>query len=108
MENEEIAGHLYQDTSVRLKKNTRALTEAHDRDLVVRQQRQAVEESRQRETAALAFTTGFRPRLETSDATHGDIASAETDGMLSPARADNLSTELAGHMSHMETLSGRA
>ena len=46
--------------------------------------------------------------LESGDATHGDIASAETDGMLSPPRADNLSTEMAGHMRHMGTLSARA
>jgi len=83
--NDAIGGLLDEDTRARLIRDTAALSEAHDRDRSEREKRAVTEEVRKRNTAALAFATGFRPRMETGEATLADIATAETDGVLTAA-----------------------
>ena len=46
-------------------------------------------------SAADVPTAGFRPRLATDEATLAEIAGAETEGILSSARAARLRAELA-------------
>ena len=108
LQNEEIAGHLDEATRAGLKKNTEALAHAHDRDLIERGKRGIAEEATAREGAALAFTIDFRPRLKTGEATLAEIATAETGGILTPARADRLRSDLADDQNRRETIAARA
>ncbi|MDA1326498.1 MAG: hypothetical protein O3C34_17365 [Proteobacteria bacterium] len=108
MENEEIALHLDEVTRARLKKNTQALTQAHDLDRVERGKREIADEANKREIATLAFTANFRPRLATGEATLAEISGAETEGILTPARANRLHTELADEQNRRDKVSARA
>ena len=108
LQNEEIASHLDAVTRARLRKNTKALTRAHDRDRVERGKREIAEQANKREAAALAFTTGFRRRLTTGETTLAEITGAETEGILTPARADRLRTELTDEQIRRDKVSAGA
>jgi hypothetical protein len=107
LDNREIAGHLDREARARLKNNTEALTEAHEKDRIERNKREAAEEATRRETSALAFTANFRPRLEAGEATLAEITGAETEGILSPARAQRLRAEFQDAQQRREQVSAR-
>jgi len=94
LDHEDFTGDLDKDTKSRLRRDTALLSDAHDRDQALRDQRASADEARTREAAALAFARDFRARLAEGGAGHGEIAAAETAGTLGPGRAATLRAEL--------------
>ena len=108
LENEEIAGSLDDVTLARLKRNARALTEAHDQDRATRAQRETEAAARENETAALTFSTDFRSRLEGGDATLAEIAAAHNEGVLTAAQAARLRADFTAAQKRRSEASARA
>jgi len=94
LDHEDFAGDLDDDTRSRLGRDTVLLSEAHDRDRALRDQRAMADDARDKESSALAFARDFRARLATGAAGHAEIAAAETAGTLGPGRAATLRAEL--------------
>jgi hypothetical protein len=64
--------------------------------------------TRKKETAALAFSTDFRSRLEDGGATRVEISIAQFEGVLTAAQADRLRTDLAANQKRRNEIFARA
>jgi hypothetical protein len=94
LESDPVAGVPDAAARARLMRDAAKLSEAHDRDRAAKERRDAAAAARERKAAALAFTAGFRARMENGEATHAAIAKARTEGVLTAARADRLLAEM--------------
>ena len=108
LDHDDFAGELDESGRARLIKNIQILSQAHDRDRKEREKREGSDKASARSTAAIAFATGFRPRLVTGEATHGEIAAAETGGVLTTNQAERLRTEMAEEQIRREQVSAKA
>jgi lysozyme family protein len=81
------------DTRARLRERAETRKSAMDADRETAARRAEAEAMRTNERAALAFTRGFRRRLESGEATLAELADGTAAGTISPAQNDRLRAE---------------